>query len=435
MDTPLVAAPAPLAGPAAAPEASGKAGVFALLLQAATTGTGTEATPAAPEEAPAPEAAAATPVDASTIAGLVWIAAATPAAQPAVQPAVQPDAPANAPTAIGTEARQGVATPPAPQAAITIPPGTDAPASPPPAAAETDVAAAAATPAMPAPALATPAVPVPQAMTPAAPEAAEAAALPALAAVAAGPAMKPPAAPAARAGKAEPQQATTEADAPADADSTIPAAVPATAAKPAAAPETAAAATPIRRLAEVEAAAPRAARKEASETAPAAPLTTDPAAAPRAPEAAATAEAPRAAPPALPVRQLAPMAVALAFAVRDGESSSLSVALDPGELGRVEVSVERQSGHTAVRVTAERPETLMLLQRDQRELDRALTQAGIASEGRSLDFSLSGQNAGGQRQQGSPSWAGFAAIGAGSRAAATVEPAPRLALSLLDIAV
>ena len=52
-----------------------------------------------------------------------------------------------------------------------------------------------------------------------------------------------------------------------------------------------------------------------------------------------------------------------------------------------------------MRVAAERPETLALLQRDQRELDRALTAAGIGTEGLSIGFALSGGEGGGRREE------------------------------------
>jgi len=96
--------------------------------------------------------------------------------------------------------------------------------------------------------------------------------------------------------------------------------------------------------------------------------------------------------PILPVRQLAPVCVALALG--PGQAPRLTVALEPEELGPVEIRIERDAeGDTAtVQVTAARPETLALLQRDARELDRALQQAGIPLEEGALRFGLSGQD-------------------------------------------
>ncbi len=72
------------------------------------------------------------------------------------------------------------------------------------------------------------------------------------------------------------------------------------------------------------------------------------------------------------------------------------MALEPEELGRVEIRVERGGsgdGEAArVRVVAERPETLALLQRDARQLDRALQGAGIALAEGGMQFSLAGRD-------------------------------------------
>ena len=150
-------------------------------------------------------------------------------------------------------------------------------------------------------------------------------------------------------------------------------------------------------------------------------------------------EPPRAAPPAPPARQIAPLATALASGTRDGEAARISVSLDPGELGRVEISVERSGGQTAIRVTAERAETLALLQRDQRELGQSLTQAGVDESGRSISFSLSGQG-GGQRQGQPPPGQHGAALpwttAADPHAAGLPDSVrPRVARSLLDLAL
>lgn len=158
-----------------------------------------------------------------------------------------------------------------------------------------------------------------------------------------------------------------------------------------------------------------------------------PAGTPSAPETVALdAPAPRAL-PAAPVRQVAALTVTLA--ARDRDEDRLSVALDPAELGRVEISIERQGTTAQVRVLAERPETLTLLQRDQRELDRLLGQAGIGEGGRALSFGLSdGSGQGGGQSQSQPQ-----RHGGGGQTAPFVLPergaAPRAVLGLLDIAI
>lgn len=141
-----------------------------------------------------------------------------------------------------------------------------------------------------------------------------------------------------------------------------------------------------------------------------------------------------AAPPA--ARQLAPVVVSLALGRGD---EALTIALDPVELGRVEVSIGQGKEAGQVRIVAERPETLALLQRDQRELDRALNQAGLADMARSLSFSLASDQ-GRQQQHGSAHERGHPAPGIiggldHDRAMPVLPTPTRAATSLIDIAV
>lgn len=154
---------------------------------------------------------------------------------------------------------------------------------------------------------------------------------------------------------------------------------------------------------------------------------------------AAPIEAPRAeapAPPAPPppARQVAPVAIALAFAPALGQ---FSVALDPPQLGHVEIAVQRGGDGHQVRILAERPETLALLERDRGELDRALAEAGVAVGEGGLSFGLAqdsgrgGQPSGGREGEAGrvfrPSPAGLAAPGPN-----TVAATPR---GLLDLRI
>ena len=100
--------------------------------------------------------------------------------------------------------------------------------------------------------------------------------------------------------------------------------------------------------------------------------------------------------PATPAQQLMPVLVTLAAGAA-GSSGAVTVTLDPVELGRVEISVRTERDARArIQVTAERPETLLLLLRDQASLDRALAQAGIGAEGRTLSFDLAAGDGRGQ---------------------------------------
>ncbi len=70
-------------------------------------------------------------------------------------------------------------------------------------------------------------------------------------------------------------------------------------------------------------------------------------------------------------------------------SSRFQVRLDPPELGRIDVRMDIDSGgNVNARLTVERSETLDLLQRDQRALERALAQAGLEGAKTNLEFSL-----------------------------------------------
>lgn len=129
----------------------------------------------------------------------------------------------------------------------------------------------------------------------------------------------------------------------------------------------------------------------APEFAAAAPPRTEPAGEPP-PVARAAAS------PAWPARQLAPFAVALAL----GPDASLTVTLDPAELGRVEVAIERSGGEARISLSAERPETLMLLQRDRAELERALSAAGFSGDSGGPALSFGGQGADQQRHRHDP---------------------------------
>ena len=138
----------------------------------------------------------------------------------------------------------------------------------------------------------------------------------------------------------------------------------------------------------------------------------------------------------MPARQLAPVVVSLALGRGD---EALTIALDPVELGRVEVSIGQGKEAGQLRIVAERPETLALLQRDQRELDRALNQAGLGDMARSLSFSLASDQ-GRQQQYGAQEKgqrrASFTIGGVEGEGAMPNLPAPlRNATSLIDIAV
>ena len=72
--------------------------------------------------------------------------------------------------------------------------------------------------------------------------------------------------------------------------------------------------------------------------------------------------------------------------------NKFEMRLDPPELGRVEVKMEMTSdGKVTAHLTAERAETLELLQRDARALERALNDTGLSADKDALSFSLKDQ--------------------------------------------
>lgn len=86
-------------------------------------------------------------------------------------------------------------------------------------------------------------------------------------------------------------------------------------------------------------------------------------------------------------------------------ASRFQIRLDPPELGRIDVRMQVDGdGNVHARMTVERAETLDLMQRDQRSLEKALAQAGLDSSKTSLEFSLRqspfGRDGQGQHQQG-----------------------------------
>ena len=102
------------------------------------------------------------------------------------------------------------------------------------------------------------------------------------------------------------------------------------------------------------------------------------------------------------------------------------------ELGKVDVKLEI-SNSTLVKavVLVEKPETLELLQRDARVLERALQDAGLKTGGNSLSFALNDQGGSGRNQDDGDAPRGGADMTANSTEgdgpptqAATDQPSP-----------
>jgi hypothetical protein len=90
---------------------------------------------------------------------------------------------------------------------------------------------------------------------------------------------------------------------------------------------------------------------------------------------------------AAPVNQVAPALVGILKAA-DG-TTSMTVHLQPVELGQVRIHIDQTTdGAARIDITAERPETLQLLQRDEPRLQQVLDQAGMLSTGRTISFQI-----------------------------------------------
>lgn len=118
-----------------------------------------------------------------------------------------------------------------------------------------------------------------------------------------------------------------------------------------------------------------------------------------APEAGGTAagsSAPAQQPATPPSPATNMVGLSIARAVADGQTR-FTVRLDPPELGRVDIRME-MSGDGAVRavIRADSQETLDLMQRDARHLERALADSGLKTDSGSLSFSLNQQGQGGR---------------------------------------
>ncbi len=88
----------------------------------------------------------------------------------------------------------------------------------------------------------------------------------------------------------------------------------------------------------------------------------------------------------------AQVAVHLSKAVGDGVGR-INIQLSPVELGRIDVRLDiGNDGHVMAVFNVDRPQTADLLQRDARELSRALQDSGLKTDSGSLSFNLRDQN-------------------------------------------
>jgi flagellar hook-length control protein FliK len=90
----------------------------------------------------------------------------------------------------------------------------------------------------------------------------------------------------------------------------------------------------------------------------------------------------------------------MSLATSASGTQSLTLRLEPNDLGTVQVRIDRPIDAPAhVDVSVSRPETLTLLLRDQAQLQHTLDQAGVPAEGRTLSLHLAGQGTDSQSRQ------------------------------------
>lgn len=139
--------------------------------------------------------------------------------------------------------------------------------------------------------------------------------------------------------------------------------------------------------------------------------------------------------PSVPVPQPPAVQVAATLLQRDGVPiERLRIALEPAELGSVELTLTSEGRRKArAIVLVERPETLELLQRDQRTLERILVASGLELESGGLELGLRRDGEGRREALAPPS--GGAGPSEPVRSGPAVTPPRLLDLRLLDLVV
>lgn len=96
-------------------------------------------------------------------------------------------------------------------------------------------------------------------------------------------------------------------------------------------------------------------------------------------------------PPPKPPAPVEQVAVQIKKAIGEG-ADKINIKLQPANLGKVEVRMEiGKDGILTASVIAEKPETLELLQRDVRGLEKVLQEGGLRTDSQSFNFSLKEQ--------------------------------------------
>jgi len=87
----------------------------------------------------------------------------------------------------------------------------------------------------------------------------------------------------------------------------------------------------------------------------------------------------------------------------EGKLDRFTVELQPVELGRIAVKLEfTHDDRVIATFHAERPETLILLERDARQIERMLQESGLKADSGSLRFTLGEDRGGWGREEAAP---------------------------------
>lgn len=84
------------------------------------------------------------------------------------------------------------------------------------------------------------------------------------------------------------------------------------------------------------------------------------------------------------------VAATLTKSAQTGESKNMTLRLDPPELGKIEIQMHfTKDKSVKTHMIFEKPETMLMMQRDSHALERAMQQSGLDANGNSLSFELS----------------------------------------------
>jgi len=89
------------------------------------------------------------------------------------------------------------------------------------------------------------------------------------------------------------------------------------------------------------------------------------------------------------------ISIRIAQNLKNGGDNKIEIQLEPAHLGKIQVHIStNQDGRAQVLVLADRQETLEMLQKDARGMERALQDAGVKADSSALNFGLRDQGQG-----------------------------------------